>query len=1434
MTMTTDNRSHDTHDHSDDDATDPAVHNSDRRMRQEESQRRRPLTLRSSPRRQEQQNDAAAAAASSSQPSNNNRRRPRLWSTRRLGRILSRRDETTAEDVELLARRLDHGADLLLEKLFAHLSQLPEEEEENGDPLGHAMHQGVSLPAAAVAWLSSQLYPPEPCREEDETRLPDEVVEAEECCSLVDDRPARQNRRRMDENPRPWMGNVALLRDRLCLLRFLLPRVTMIRITRQPWPPELPSKQPTTRLTITTPLQRRPPPQDLNCSTISSVNSALTVEEGTSTGGATVSPRQAFMEYMHRLEHAPQIDLRVFPNTKVLILESVPPSWISNLHLLQDTLQVLRIDRAAFYHNLPRLFFTKPQWRCRPHPPLYLHLTHLRLDRCRLDDGSGLSACLARLRHVRYLSLQHNDIGDEEALKGLRHLTFLTVLDLRYNGLRRLPHANLYLGGQLHVLRLSHNHISSTRGGGLDRCFALRELWLDGNDVQDLCQVSGLARLPELQSLRLHSNPVTTLGSPHFDPGWKVQLWTWFQEERRAVTPWELPKLVDIAGVGSGGALVLGSGVPTEQDWIQIQEGSFSNVVRPPATAPISVTDTSETPRFMTLEESTVMQPVTPISAVTDASFFSAQTPSSQSVSTSLLLSPTRNVRVTKKSRTRRAVIDDGMSRNTTAAKKNRRGGRAGTKTVPCDTPTLSQESTKVVGRSVAFSLQDVLVSLQDPIPAQEKDAREEADEPIFNEDLLAETEQVSLEEEHQTESTRGDTTMDQTEHAWNPFAAYDDAKDGLVTIHAAEEKGTIEDSVEERSVDKTNPPSVAADEKSDNAPEQEVSEADKDEAPGEASPEEASETVLNTTIEQEDRIFPLVRPKMATVKLHKQVPTSTLNVLDCDWDELIKSALEGKIPDGLIKSPVVSLEHSASAVTLETRNGVAKVFSEEVAELLPVDTTESASRQPPSVIQSSGSLSASNPADTVSDRLPNTLPQHIWNDDNSVLSSLGASRDDFASVGVTSKFQMAEENSFYDGPDSCREMKVVENLRLYFEEFVFPDSVPTVPQGVLQELEADHDDWQSITLYFPRLQLWPDDRRRLERILQSTSIQDSDWAENREKFLQLWEEEVIPCGKPALKRLPPNRRIRLGFHGDQLFEGPDLDAYSECRKVLLCLSAKAFYVILREDAVTARHKGQAKQRRFPLPIDKDLHFRDAPWPHSVARHSLLDLEAICIGFEFQRLTLRFRNPVMPKSDPFVYVVLSSNKKPTVKILQELQKAAKELKDAGGTLASEKAPIAIENDSNSVFDALTAAVTPDDLGTVLHYQILQQYWRRGDRGSVRRTCVVTDTKIFLLDEDYTADGHNLSEITVHRDRMADVQYRKVDEATLKQVTEVQGAGTDPRAITIIISGPSTLSRTHRWRLLCRDREGAERLVDDVRKAVSNFDEAESLNNGFAR
>lgn len=281
-----------------------------------------------------------------------------------------------------------------------------------------------------------------------------------------------------------------------------------------------------------------------------------------------------------------------------------------------------------------------------------------------------------------------------------------------------------------------------------------------------------------------------------------------------------------------------------------------------------------------------------------------------------------------------------------------------------------------------------------------------------------------------------------------------------------------------------------------------------------------------------------------------------------------------------------------------------------------------------------------------------------------------------------------------------------------------------------------------------------------------------------------------------------------------------------------MCLSSNALYVILEKDDVTRSHQQQARKRRFPLPLDRGDRFRDAPWPHAVARHPFGDLEAICIGFEFQRLTLRFRNTSLPGSDPFVYVILTGDKRTTVRILQEIQKLAKDLSDNNGIgqmppmNSKTSTDISIENDAHIVLDSLNNIIEKSgnqeqSIGTIMHFQIVQQQWKRGGRGTVRRVIVITDTMLLLLDEDYAADGHDLSTKAFKGENTAEPRYRLVDYTKVSLVSQVQAAGTDPRAITIIIK-PSTLSRTHRWRLICRDREGAERLVEDARKALAGL------------
>jgi hypothetical protein len=94
---------------------------------------------------------------------------------------------------------------------------------------------------------------------------------------------------------------------------------------------------------------------------------------------------------------------------------------------------------------------------------------------------------------------------------------------------------------------------------------------------------------------------------------------------------------------------------------------------------------------------------------------------------------------------------------------------------------------------------------------------------------------------------------------------------------------------------------------------------------------------------------------------------------------------------------------------------------------------------------------------------------------------------------------------------------------------------------------------------------------------------------------------------------------------------------------------------------------------------------------------------------------------------------------------------------------------------------------------------------------------VTDSQIYLLDEDYVGDGSESFEAGARQ--LGEVCFKLVDSAEIEQVSEVQAGLDDPNSVTILIRPLSKLQRYHRWRLVCHDREGAERLIEDLRKAI---------------
>jgi len=285
-------------------------------------------------------------------------------------------------------------------------------------------------------------------------------------------------------------------------------------------------------------------------------------------------------------------------------------------------------------------------------------------------------------------------------------------------------------------------------------------------------------------------------------------------------------------------------------------------------------------------------------------------------------------------------------------------------------------------------------------------------------------------------------------------------------------------------------------------------------------------------------------------------------------------------------------------------------------------------------------------------------------------------------------------------------------------------------------------------------------------------------------------------------------------------FKGGTALKTSETRKVILCLSNLAVYLISDHD------RSLGMERSFPSPIPAEATFEKAFWPHAFSCHPIKYLKRITIGFGFQRLVMHFKLPdvsgqlyIQPDNEnmstfDYTYIVFTCNKRQTIELLQRLQSTVK----GYAHNSNHDDTLCIDNDDKTVLDALGAALAPRPVGVILHYQILWQRWKNGERQPVRRVCVLTDDQIHLLNENYSGDGSNLIEKDEGND--GEVFMNMVDSSELIRVLEICAADEDPRLITLVIQAPSKLRRPHRWRLFCKDGESAEKLIEDVRKAVA--------------
>lgn len=640
--------------------------------------------------------------------------------------------------------------------------------------------------------------------------------------------------------------------------------------------------------------------------------------------------------------------------------------------------------------------------------------------------------------------------------------------------------------------------------------------------------------------------------------------------------------------------------------------------------------------------------------------------------------------------------------------------------------------------------------------------------------------------------------------------------------------------------------------------------------------------------------------------------------------------------------------------------------------------------------------------------------------------------------------------------PQNLREMRVLDNLELYFHLYIFPslqggsgeeeedeendeaELLEDFPDGdnnllmdfpsndeesenessIIQKndgVENRNTDGSTTSLHHkkkkkkkkkrltPRIQLFPSDSFSVVSLSTGSSSPTENnvgTKEEKEQFIKLWNLSILPIGIYSFTRITPLIIKLRGFQGEAIVEkgkrkgGEKKEKFTkvaDSQPCILCLSDKAIYFIkvfnekgnskekrssTRTSAIGSNQRGSlgrvgesgsssiagdnrsvftslsgnnnrqdddttsvysfessaaysmftrgggggpgtvmttnsggtlfsaieetdnnntGTSRVYPSPIPANAIFKEGHWPHAWARYSLSHLQKIVIGFGFQRLSLHFLNPGKTRNSKSYVYVIQCDKSTSVSIIQSIQSNLSTLDSQHHANISHN--LIIENDDALFLDALNTAVSKNrnesspnnnsKIGTILHYQILKQKWRKEFRESVERVIVLSDEHLFLLQEGYVGDGSKIltkkmmmkmsdgfitstsgeeKSSQVNKKRIGDVTLSCIDSAPLYKVTQISVEDNKPNCVLITLqmkdddtaaaaaamgaankaktnnseglsSSPplrggsfrrsgllKMLSFTNRnlryWRLICRDREGAEKLVKDVRNAMS--------------
>jgi hypothetical protein len=361
------------------------------------------------------------------------------------------------DDDDALKLHLEESGLVLIKRLIEFLSECPpmiddgsihsaisDQKDESSQYHAHnkKRHRGLTLPASAIGWLSTQiLY--------DSGTNAAAANGANDRCTTVP-------------------------RQQIECLQSLFKRVTNIRVSGEAWPPPHTSMPGKAAEDITRSAKKT---IAVNVMSRFARNDASTTgEENIVDGGsceATPSrcdvenPVTEFQQFYHEILHKPYVNMAFFPNATKVVIDGVPPNWVTNLESLHK-LDMFQMEKGCIL-DINQLFFSldatdefsmaegnqidtpgsPAKRRQKSSPFVYSSLSKLRLSNCAMGEAAGLrrkrtSSCmslpppLARFPNLVSLDLSRNELfRTKTAFAGLSDLPLLSSINLSYNRLSR-------------------------------------------------------------------------------------------------------------------------------------------------------------------------------------------------------------------------------------------------------------------------------------------------------------------------------------------------------------------------------------------------------------------------------------------------------------------------------------------------------------------------------------------------------------------------------------------------------------------------------------------------------------------------------------------------------------------------------------------------------------------------------------------------------------------------------------------------------------------------------------------------------------------------------------------------------------------------------------------------------------------------------------